>query len=131
MAGQISTYLLFEGCAEEAMNLYTSLFDNSSITKLEKYGPDAQGPEGSVYLAYFTLNGREFMCIDSPVAHDFKFTPSMSLFIECDSEAEQMKLCDALGEGGDFLMPLDNYGFSQKFAWLNDKFGVSWQINLA
>jgi predicted 3-demethylubiquinone-9 3-methyltransferase (glyoxalase superfamily) len=71
------------------------------------------------------------MCIDSPAQHAFSFTPSFSLFVECASEEELDRMFAALLEGGQALMPLGNYGFSRKFGWLNDRFGVSWQLNLA
>ena len=60
----------------------------------------------------------------------FTFTPSISLFVECESDAEIERLAGALGEGGQFMMPLGDYGFSRRFAWVSDRFGVSWQINL-
>jgi predicted 3-demethylubiquinone-9 3-methyltransferase (glyoxalase superfamily) len=80
--------------------------------------------------ATFTLAGQTYMCIDSPVKHDFTFTPAMSLFVDCADEAELDTLFARLSEDGQVLMALDNYGFSHKFGWLADKFGVSWQLNL-
>lgn len=71
------------------------------------------------------------MATDSWVKHAFSFTPAVSLFVECESESEIDRLNAALGEGGSSLMPIDNYGFSRRFAWVNDRFGVSWQLNLA
>jgi len=71
------------------------------------------------------------MCIDSAVSHNFTFTPSMSLYVQCDSDDEIERVYDALREGGEVLMPLGSYGFSAKFGWVNDPFGVSWQLNLA
>ena len=88
------------------------------------------GEEGTVMQALFSLKGQEFMCIDSPPIHKFTFTPSFSIFITCDSEEELHYLYDNLLTGGEALMPLDHYGFSKKFGWVNDKFGISWQINL-
>jgi predicted 3-demethylubiquinone-9 3-methyltransferase (glyoxalase superfamily) len=79
--------------------------------------------------AAFTLNGVKYQATDSPAVHKFDFTPSMSLFLECDSEAELDRLFAAFSEGGETLMPLGNYGFSKKFGWCNDRFGVSWQLN--
>jgi predicted 3-demethylubiquinone-9 3-methyltransferase (glyoxalase superfamily) len=125
------THLMFDGAAEEAMTLYTSLFDDSEITRIERYGPGEQGKEGTVKLAAFTLAGRDFLCIDSPVKHGFGFTPAMSVFVECESEAELDAAFARLSEGGSVLMPVDNYGFSARFGWLADRFGVSWQLNLA
>lgn len=63
--------------------------------------------------------------------HDFTFTPSISLFVECESEMELEVAYQALSAGGELLMPLDNYGFSTRFGWVNDRFGVSWQLNLS
>ena len=81
--------------------------------------------------ATFSLNEQEFMCIDSYVEHAFTFTPSMSLYVNCETEAEINRLFERLSQGGQVLMPLDHYPFSQKFAWVSDRFGVSWQLNLA
>jgi predicted 3-demethylubiquinone-9 3-methyltransferase (glyoxalase superfamily) len=131
MARSVTTFLMFEGKAEEAMNFYVSLFEKSEITRIERYGPGEQGAEGSVKQAAFTLIGRDFMCIDSPVKHGFAFTPSISLFVECDSEAELDAAFERLSTGGGVLMPPGNYGFSRRFGWVNDRFGVSWQLNLA
>ena len=130
MSIKVRTHLMFEGAAEEAMNLYVSLFAGSEILSIERYGPGEQGVEGSVKTGTFSLAGREFICIDSPIKHDFTFTPSMSVFVDFDAEAELMKVYEQLSSGGAVLMPLDNYGFSRKFAWVSDRFGVSWQLNL-
>ena len=80
--------------------------------------------------AMFSLAGQEVMCIDSPVKHDFTFTPAMSLFVDCTADAQIEELFARVSEGGQVMMPLDNYGFSRKFAWVSDRFGVSWQLNL-
>jgi predicted 3-demethylubiquinone-9 3-methyltransferase (glyoxalase superfamily) len=131
MARSVTTQLMFFGTAEAALDLYVSLFPDSAITSMERYGPGEMGPEGTVKRATFTLAGREFAAIDSPVKHAFDFTPSMSFFVECASEAEQDAAYNTLSEGGQALMPLGNYGFSTRFGWINDRFGVSWQLNLA
>jgi predicted 3-demethylubiquinone-9 3-methyltransferase (glyoxalase superfamily) len=127
---KITTFLMFDGKAEEAMNLYTSLFKGSKIVNIARYGPNEAGAEGSVMHATFTLNGQEFMAIDSNMKHEFTFTPSMSLYVRCESEAEIDALFATLSQGGEVMMPLDRYPFSQKFGWLADKFGVSWQLTL-
>jgi len=126
---KITNFLMFTGQAEEAMNFYVSLIPNSEIGEVKKYGPDQGGNEGSVMLAKFTLNGQPFICIDSPPVHAFTFTPSMSLYIDCELDAEIEKLYNALSAGGNILMPLGAYPFSKKYGWLSDKFGVSWQLN--
>jgi predicted 3-demethylubiquinone-9 3-methyltransferase (glyoxalase superfamily) len=126
----IRPFLMFQGDAEAAMTFYAGLFPDTRIADIRRYGPGMQGKEGSVLTAILTIAGQSVMCIDSPVKHNFTFTPAFSFFIDCSSEAEQTKLVTALSEQGAVLMPLANYGFSRKFAWVNDRFGVSWQLNL-
>lgn len=128
---KITTFLMFEGKAEEAMNLYTSLFDNSEIRTISRYGANEEGTEGTVRHATFTLNGQEFMCIDSFVKHNFTFTPSMSLYVTFDTEDEIDRVYEKLSQNGSILMPLAAYPFSKKFGWVADPFGVTWQLTLA
>lgn len=130
--GKVTPFLMFQdGKAEEAMNYYTSIITDSEITSIVRYGANESGDEGTVMQATFTLKGQEFMCIDSNIAHEFAFTPSFSIYVTCDTEEEIDGLYQQLIEGGQALMPIGDYGFSQKFGWLNDRFGVSWQLNLA
>ena len=128
---RITTFLMFEGNAEEAMTFYISLFDDAGVIAITRYGADGPGKEGTVQHATFSLAGEQFMCIDSPAQHDFTFTPAISLFVQCADEAELDRLYAALAERGTELMPLGDYGFSPRFGWVNDRFGVSWQLNLA
>ena len=128
---KITTFLMFEGNAEEAMNLYISLFSNLEIKSISHYGENEGGAAGAVRHALFALNGQEFMCIDSVVKHGFSFTPAMSLFVSLDAESELDKVYAALADGGQILMPLAAYPFSKKYCWVNDKYGVSWQLSLA
>ncbi len=130
MPRQISTFLMFDGKAEEAMRFYAAVFNGSEICSIEKYGDGEMGAKGSVKHATFKLAGHAMACIDSPTKHAFTFTPSTSLFVQCNDEAELDQAFAALSEGGSVLMPLGNYGFSAKFVWLCDRFGVSWQLNL-
>ena len=127
---KITTFLMFDGKAEEAMNLYTSLFKPAEILSITRYGPNEAGAEGSVQHATFTLNGQEFMCIDSSAQHAFTFTPSISLYVRCDTEDEIDAAFEKLSQDGQILMPLGQYPFSKKFGWLSDRFGVSWQLSL-
>jgi predicted 3-demethylubiquinone-9 3-methyltransferase (glyoxalase superfamily) len=127
---KITTFLMFEGRAEEAMGFYTSLFDDGEVVSITRYGPDGPGKAGSVQHATFSLAGVSLMCIDSPVPHGFGFTPAVSLFVQCEDETELTRLHAALVEDGTELMPLGDYGFSTRFGWVNDGFGVSWQLNL-
>ena len=132
MSQTIRPFLMFQdGRAEAAMTFYVSLFPDGEILDIARHGPSGPGPEGSVVLARFTIGGQQVLCSDSFVTHAFDFTPSTSLFVDCASEDEIARLAGALVEGGAELMPLGDYGFSRRFAWLNDRHGVSWQLNLA
>ena len=123
---------MFQGRnAEQAMTFYTSLFDDGAILDVTRYGSQGPGPEGTVEAARFTVAGQEFLCSDSYVTHDFSFTPSFSVWVETDSDDEIQRLFSALSDGGTQLMPLGEYGFSRRFGWVNDRYGVSWQLNLA
>ena len=131
-AQKISTFLMFQdGRAEEAITFYASLFDDSEIVSMTKYGPEGPGAEGTVNHAVFRLAGQQFMAIDSYITHEFDFTPAVSLWIECQTEDDLERLWATLLEGGQALMPLGEYGFSSRYGWLSDRFGVSWQLNLA
>lgn len=128
---QIITFLTFQkNDAEQAMNLYVSLFDDSKIIEVQRWEKGGTGKEGTIMQATFELNGQKFMCSDSPPIHHWDFTPAVSNFVECKNEAELNKLFEKLSENGEVAMPLDDYGFSQKFGWVIDQFGVSWQLNL-
>ena len=120
---------MFDGQAEEAMNFYVSLFPDSEILRVTRDKASETNTKGRVIHAVFSLNGQEFMCIDSPVKHSFTFTPAMSLYLDCSSDEEIENLHKKLSENGSILMPLNAYPFSKKYCWLNDRFGVSWQLN--
>lgn len=122
---------MFEGAAEEAVRLYVSVFANAKLESIETWKAGEPGAEGSVKQAFFSIAGHELRAFDSPGKHAFTFTPSTSLFVECESEAELDAAYAKLAEGGKALMPLGSYGFSKKFGWVNDRFGVSWQLNLS
>ena len=123
-------FFMFQGGnAQAALDLYFATFPDSGMVRVERYAHGEPGPVGSIKVAVFTLCGREFMCSDSPIKHGFTFTPSSSTFVDFDSVAELERVFAILSEGGQVLMPLDNYGFSQRFGWTNDRFGVSWQLN--
>jgi predicted 3-demethylubiquinone-9 3-methyltransferase (glyoxalase superfamily) len=125
-------FLMFQGGdAQAALDLYFSTFPDSRMVRAERYAQGEPGPVGTIKVAVFTICGREFMCSDSPIKHDFSFTPASSTFVEFDAKTELERVFGILSEGGQVLMPLDNYGFSQQFGWVSDRFGVSWQLNLA
>ena len=124
-------FLMFQdGVAQSALDLYFTIFPDSRMVRIERYDAGGPGPAGTIKVAVFTLCGREFMCSDSPIRHNFSFTPSSSTFVDFDSAADLDRTFASLAEGGGVLMPLGNYGFSQRFGWLVDRFGVSWQLNL-
>lgn len=128
MADEILTHLMFDGAAEEAMRFYVSLFPSSQVVVAQRF--EEGESQGKLVYGRFEINGHSFSCADSPVKHDFSFTPSASLFVECESLEELETLFSRLSQDGVVLMPLDDYGFSTRFGWLNDRFGVSWQLNL-
>ena len=121
---------MFTGNAEEAMRFYTAVFPDSEIVAIERYGAGEPGAEGTVKRASFRLDDQRFICIDSPPVHAFTFTPSISLFVDFPRADALDRAFSQLAEGGSILMPLDAYPFSERFAWINDRFGVSWQLNL-
>jgi predicted 3-demethylubiquinone-9 3-methyltransferase (glyoxalase superfamily) len=124
-------FLMFQGGnAQAALDLYFATLPDSRMVRVERYAQGEAGPAGTIKVAVFTLCGREFMCSDSPVKHGFSFTPSSSTFVDFDSVAELERVFGILSQDGQVLMPLNNYGFSQRFGWVNDRFGVSWQLNL-
>jgi predicted 3-demethylubiquinone-9 3-methyltransferase (glyoxalase superfamily) len=130
MPVQVRPFLMFQGQAEDAMGFYISLFPGAAVLDITRYPPAANGEPGKITLARFSIGDQTIMCIDSPVEHEFTFTPAMSLFVTLESGEELRRVYDRLLEGGMALMPLDNYGFSRQFGWVNDRFGVSWQLNL-
>ena len=128
----MTPFLLFQGGkAETALSFYVEHVPGSRIDSIERFGAEGPGPEGTVLRAYVTIAGQKVMAHDSFITHGFDFTPSLSFFLDCDDEAEFDRLFAVLSEGGGVLMPPADYGWSAKFGWLNDRFGVSWQLNLA
>ncbi len=125
-----TTFLMFEGCAEEAMLFYTKLFPGSEILDINRFDENGPGKPGTVKKATFTIAGKEYMCIDSFVNHGFTFTTSISIYVKCSLKNEIDTFFAKLSEGGAVLMPLAPYPFSEKFGWVNDKFGISWQLDL-
>ncbi len=137
-----TTFLTFVGdqCgkAEEAIKMYTSLFPNSEIKSILKYlEGEAGGTPELIKYGIFTLNGTEYRFSENNYNHAWSFTPGVSLFVECNSEKEIEDLFEKLSSnGGKIMVPLDNYGtenffLSKKFGWCEDKYGISWQLNLS
>jgi predicted 3-demethylubiquinone-9 3-methyltransferase (glyoxalase superfamily) len=116
MQKKITTFLTFDGQAEEAVNLYTSIFPDSKVTSVRRYGEAGPGPEGSFMTAIFELAGQEFMALNG--GPSFTFSQGISLFVDCETQDEVDELWEKLTEGGE----------PGPCGWLTDRFGVSWQI---
>lgn len=126
----VRPFLMFTGEATEAMEHYVAIFSNARLGEITRYGEGEPGAAGTVKQGVFHVHGQEIMCTDAPAKPDFTFTPAVSLFVSTTDEQEMDDYAEKLSAGGKFLMPPGDYGFSRKFAWLEDKYGVSWQINL-
>lgn len=125
-------FLMFQGgTAEAALDFYVATVPGSRIVSVERFGADGPGPEGSVLRAVVEIAGQAVMAHDSFITHGFDFTPSWSFFVDCADDAEVERLFAALSDGGTIMMPLGNYGWSERFGWVSDRFGVSWQLNRA
>jgi predicted 3-demethylubiquinone-9 3-methyltransferase (glyoxalase superfamily) len=127
----ISNGLWFDSQAEEAAKFYTSVFAKSKITDVLRYGKEGfeihKRPEGSVMVVEFELAGEKFVAINGgPI---FTFNPSISYFVVCETMEETDRTWNQLLEGGSVLMPYQKYDWSEKYGWLTDKYGLSWQIS--
>jgi predicted 3-demethylubiquinone-9 3-methyltransferase (glyoxalase superfamily) len=129
---RINPFLWFDSNAEEAVNFYVSTFKNSKINTITYYGADAEKiagrKKGSVMTIAFEIEGQEFVAINGgPV---FQITPAISFFVNCDNSKELDTLWEKLSQNGTVMMELDKYPFSERYGWIQDKFGVSWQLIL-
>lgn len=113
---KITPFLWFDDQAEEAMNFYVSIFKNSKVGRVTRYEEAGPGPKGSVMSATFQLEGQEFMALNG--SPHFSFTPAISFFVNCETQAEVDELWDKLSAGGK----------TERCGWLKDKYGLSWQI---
>ncbi len=113
---KITPFLWFDNDAEEAANFYVSIFPNSEIKAVSRYGDSGPRPKGSVMVVSFELNGQEFSALNG--GPQFKFTPAISFFVNCETQQEVDQLWEKLSAGGR----------KDRCGWLQDKFGVSWQI---
>jgi predicted 3-demethylubiquinone-9 3-methyltransferase (glyoxalase superfamily) len=113
---KITPFLWFDGKAEEAMNFYVSIFKNSKVLSVARYGEAGPGPKGSVMTATFQIEGQEFYALNGGPM--FTFSPAISFFVSCETQQEIDELWEKLSAGGE----------KQRCGWLKDKYGVSWQI---
>ena len=130
MVRSVATHLMFAGDATAALELYATVFPEFRIERIERYAAGEAGPAGTVRRADLSFGEHRLIVIDSPVKHAFTFTPAMSLFVDCDSAATLDAAFAQLAQDGRVYMPIANYGFSERFGWCSDRFGVSWQLNL-
>lgn len=145
MVASAHTNLMFQnGRAEEAIRWYEELFPGDfliddityfdagdvSVEEIRSLDESATDPAGKVQLAMCRLAGQRVSCFDSPIRHNFDMTAAISLFVECTNRDELERAFSALASGGEVAMPLDDYGFSDRYGWVIDRFGVSWQLNL-
>lgn len=127
---KVTPFLMFNNQAEEAVNLYTSLFKNSEILTMVKYGEDGPGESGTVQHSIFTLNGQVFMAIDADNGEELPMNPSISLYVTVEDAREMERLFNGLKKEGAILMPKTPMPPFREFAWVQDKFGVSFQLAL-
>jgi len=113
---KITPFLWFDGKAEEAMNFYVSIFKNSKVGRVTRYGDAGPGPKGSVMSATFQIEGQEFFALNG--GPQFQFTPAISFFVNCETQQEVDELWEKLSAGGE----------KNRCGWLRDKYGLSWQI---
>jgi predicted 3-demethylubiquinone-9 3-methyltransferase (glyoxalase superfamily) len=114
---KVVTYLWFDNQAEEAANFYTSLFEDSKVTNVTRYGDAGPGVPGSVIIVHFQLAGQEYIALNG--GPQYKFTEAISLFVNCETQEEVDRLWSALTADG---------GEEQPCGWLKDRYGLSWQI---
>jgi len=113
---KITPFLWFDDKAEEAMNFYVSIFKNSKVLGISRYGKDAPYPEGTAFVVTFQLDGQEVMALNA--GPQFKFTEAISMYVNCETQEEVDTLWEKLSEGGE----------KSQCGWLKDKYGLSWQI---
>lgn len=133
-APSATPFLMFQGgVCQQAVEFYLEVIGpvlpGSEIIRMDFFGTEGPGPEGTVAMAEFTLGRQRVLASDSFVRHEFDFTPSTSFFLELADPMEVDQLAGQLADGGQELMAPDDHGFSQRFAWVADRWGVSWQLN--
>jgi predicted 3-demethylubiquinone-9 3-methyltransferase (glyoxalase superfamily) len=129
---KITPFLWFDNQAEEAVNFYLKVFNNSKIKTATRYGEEgtkASGmPENSVMTMAFQIEGQDFVVLNGGSV--FQITPTISFFVNCETVQEIDRLWNKLSENGTVMMELDSYPFAEKYGWIQDKYGVSWQLIL-
>ena len=120
-------FITLEGKAKQALDLYKSVFPSFDLISIQNH---AEPHDELIMVATFSVEGQEVMISDSPISHEWKITPGISFFVELSSEEDLENYANSLSKDGKVMMPAGNYGFSKMFTWVEDGFGVNWQLNV-
>lgn len=120
-------FITLEGKAKQALDLYKSVFPSFDLISIQNH---AEPHDELIMVATFSVEGQEVMISDSPISHEWKITPGISFFVELSSEEDLENYANSLSKDGRVMMPAGNYGFSKMFTWVEDGFGVNWQLNV-
>ena len=121
-------FITIEQRAQEALDFYSATFPSFVLHSLQHHAE----PHGAlIMLATFSIRGQELMISDSTIKHEWGITPGVSFFLDIEEEATLLSLVKQISSKGKVMMPPGNYGFSKQFAWVEDQFGINWQLNVA
>ena len=121
-------FITMQGQAKDVLDFYQAVFPGFEMISLQHHSEPHQN---LIMLAVFSIDEQEIMISDSFITHDWEINPGISFFINLDQEEQLHELAEQLGANGNFHMPPGDYGFSKLFAWVEDQFGVNWQLNIA
>ena len=120
-------FITLEGKAKQALDLYKFVFPSFDLISIQNH---AEPHDELIMVATFSVEGQEVMISDSPISHEWEITPGISFFVELSSEKDLENYANSLSKNGKVMMPAGNYGFSKMFTWVEDEFGVNWQLNV-
>ena len=120
-------FITIEQRAQEALDFYSAAFPSFQLHTIQHH---AEPHNALIMLATFSIRGQELMISDSPIEHEWGITPGVSFFLDVDNETNFLSLAKQLSDEGKVMMPPGNYGFSKQFAWVEDRFGINWQLNV-
>ena len=120
-------FITLEGKAKQALDLYKAVFPSFDLISIQNH---AEPHDELIMVATFSVEGQEVMISDSPISHEWEITPGISFFVELSSEKDLENYANSLSRNGKVMMPAGNYGFSKMFTWVEDEFGINWQLNV-